>query len=136
MKSSFPLAVLVLLSACAHMKESDKQTSVPGPTPYQPETDGFGYKDAELSKGRFMVQFRGNRHTDKFDAIKYARQRAEEVCKENEFKGMDVQSSEDASTQHQTPKGMYCPAPNMPCFEGGGRHYTRPAVILTVKCKG
>jgi len=68
----FPLAVaLLLLAGCAV------------PTPYQPATDGYGYREQQLENNRYRVTFSGNSVTPRDTVQNYLLHRAAEVTLES-----------------------------------------------------
>ena len=87
----FPLAVaLLLLAGCA------------APTPYQPATDGYGYREQQLESNRYRVTFSGNSVTPRDTVQNYLLHRAAEVTLESGHDYFTVvdQGLERSTTYH------------------------------------
>lgn len=85
---AFAAALMLALAACAA-----------NPTPYQPETDGYGFTQQQIEGDRYRVTFSGNSETSLDTVRNYALYRAAEVTVES---GHDYFVVVDQNTERTT----------------------------------
>jgi hypothetical protein len=86
---------VILLGACALLLAA----CAADPTPFQPNTDGYGYSTQKIEDNRYRVTFAGNSQTSLDTVRNYMLVRAAETTLEN---GGDYFTITDQSTQSAT----------------------------------
>ncbi|MGE0253066.1 MAG: hypothetical protein AB7N54_00600 [Alphaproteobacteria bacterium] len=94
--AAIAFAVLLTLAACGG-----------GPTPYQQETEGYGYSQQQIEGNRYRVSFSGNSYTQRGTVENYALYRAAEIALAQDGDHFVVVSRDtEANTSYNFPGGL------------------------------